>query len=113
MTTFSRGDTVTIHSPGDFRADAPPHGNPALHGTRATVLEVTDYGYLLAAPAAATGRYRAAADEVLAAAGSVAAARDMGYTGDACTNPDCGRMTMRRNGACLVCDTCGLSSGCS
>lgn len=34
-----------------------------------------------------------------------------GYTGDTCGN--CGSMSMRRNGACLVCDECGVSTGCS
>ena len=34
-----------------------------------------------------------------------------GYTGDAC--PDCGSFTMVRNGACLKCNTCGATSGCS
>lgn len=39
--------------------------------------------------------------------------RSMGYTGDMCTNPDCGSMRMRHNGTCLVCEACGQSSGCS
>lgn len=34
-----------------------------------------------------------------------------GYTGDTCTS--CHNLTMRRNGACLVCDTCGTTTGCS
>lgn len=38
-------------------------------------------------------------------------ARQMGYTGDACS--DCGSMTMVRNGTCLKCNTCGATSGCS
>ncbi len=38
-------------------------------------------------------------------------ARIKGYEGDAC--PDCGQFTMVRNGACLKCDSCGASTGCS
>jgi len=38
-------------------------------------------------------------------------AKQMGYTGDAC--PDCGSMTMIRNGTCLKCVTCGSTTGCS
>jgi ribonucleoside-diphosphate reductase alpha chain len=38
-------------------------------------------------------------------------ARAKGYTGDAC--PDCGNMTLVRNGTCLKCDTCGGTTGCS
>jgi ribonucleoside-diphosphate reductase alpha chain len=38
-------------------------------------------------------------------------ARLKGYTGDACG--ECGSFTMVRNGACLKCDSCGQTSGCS
>jgi ribonucleoside-diphosphate reductase alpha chain len=38
-------------------------------------------------------------------------ARLKGYEGDPCG--ECGQLTMVRNGACLKCDTCGASSGCS
>ena len=38
-------------------------------------------------------------------------AKQMGYTGDAC--PECGSMTMIRNGTCLKCVTCGSTTGCS
>lgn len=34
-----------------------------------------------------------------------------GYSGDPCS--DCGALTLVRNGACLKCDTCGATSGCS
>ncbi len=35
----------------------------------------------------------------------------MGYEGDPC--PECGRLTMTRNGSCLKCMSCGATSGCS
>lgn len=34
-----------------------------------------------------------------------------GYTGDAC--PECQSLTMVRNGACLKCESCGATTGCS
>ena len=34
-----------------------------------------------------------------------------GYTGDTC--PDCGNLSMVRNGTCLKCDDCGSTTGCS
>jgi len=39
------------------------------------------------------------------------AARERGYTGDPC--PECGHLTLVRNGACLKCQTCGATTGCS
>lgn len=41
----------------------------------------------------------------------VSVARLKGYEGDPC--PECGNMTMIRNGTCLKCDTCGGTTGCS
>jgi hypothetical protein len=41
----------------------------------------------------------------------VAEAKQRGYTGDVCGN--CAMFTMRRNGTCNVCDTCGTTTGCS
>ncbi|MDZ7765379.1 MAG: hypothetical protein U5K00_13285 [Melioribacteraceae bacterium] len=38
-------------------------------------------------------------------------AKERGYTGDIC--PECGSMTMVRNGTCLKCTTCGSTTGCS
>ncbi|MEX0645749.1 MAG: vitamin B12-dependent ribonucleotide reductase, partial [Parvularculaceae bacterium] len=38
-------------------------------------------------------------------------ARIKGYEGDACN--ECGQFTLVRNGACLRCDSCGASTGCS
>ncbi len=38
-------------------------------------------------------------------------ARLKGYEGDPCG--ECGQLTMVRSGACLKCDTCGATSGCS
>ncbi len=40
-----------------------------------------------------------------------AEARQKGYVGYSC--PDCGNFTLVRNGACLKCDACGSTTGCS
>jgi ribonucleoside-diphosphate reductase alpha chain len=48
-----------------------------------------------------------------ATAASTAAqhARWLGYEGDPC--PECGALTLVRNGTCLKCDSCGGTTGCS
>lgn len=38
-------------------------------------------------------------------------ARLKGYEGDPC--PECGQLTLLRNGSCLKCDSCGATTGCS
>ncbi|MCB9506107.1 MAG: vitamin B12-dependent ribonucleotide reductase [Myxococcales bacterium] len=43
--------------------------------------------------------------------GQAAIARQKGYEGDPCG--ECGNFTLVRNGACMKCDTCGSTSGCS
>jgi len=42
---------------------------------------------------------------------AVQQARYMGYEGDPC--PECGSLTLVRNGTCLKCDSCGGTTGCS
>ncbi|HEU4952523.1 MAG TPA: hypothetical protein VFT46_11265, partial [Holophagaceae bacterium] len=42
---------------------------------------------------------------------AIAAAKEKGYTGDPC--PECGHLTLVRNGACMKCQTCGATTGCS
>lgn len=42
---------------------------------------------------------------------TVRAAKMKGYDGDPC--PECGALTLVRNGACLKCDSCGGTTGCS
>ena len=39
------------------------------------------------------------------------AAKIKGYEGDPC--PECGMLTLVRNGSCLKCDSCGATTGCS
>ena len=42
---------------------------------------------------------------------AVQQARYKGYEGDPC--PECGALTLVRNGTCLKCDSCGGTTGCS
>jgi ribonucleoside-diphosphate reductase alpha chain len=44
-------------------------------------------------------------------AAAVQQARYLGYEGDPC--PECGALTLVRNGTCLKCDSCGGTTGCS
>ncbi len=49
--------------------------------------------------------------ELVEKAIAVEQAKEQGYTGDIC--PECGSMTMVRNGTCTKCMTCGATTGCS
>ena len=40
-------------------------------------------------------------------------AKQKGYEGEPCPNPNCRQFTLVRNGTCLKCDSCGGTSGCS
>lgn len=99
---LNQGDLVTLNVPENRR----------LHGRPAVVEELTDYGAVVACPAAATGRFRALSSEMEpVAAPKRPAARDQGYSGDICGQ--CQGCRLRRNGACLLCEDCGSTSGCS
>jgi hypothetical protein len=39
-------------------------------------------------------------------------ARASGFTGNACTNPQCGSFNVRRTGTCETCQDCGNNAGC-
>jgi ribonucleoside-diphosphate reductase alpha chain len=60
------------------------------------------------ARAVAIGRTTTSGNQAQAAAQK---ARYMGYEGDPC--PECGSLTLVRNGTCLKCDSCGGTTGCS
>ena len=66
---------------------------------------------LSATPEPAPAPAHAAAGQAKAPASAYKAAREKGYTGDPC--PECGHLTLVRNGACLKCQTCGATTGCS
>ena len=50
-------------------------------------------------------------DPTLTGSESGVMAKMKGYSGESCG--ECQGMSMRRNGTCLVCDTCGATTGCS
>lgn len=101
--------------------------NPRLHAAQAVVWHLTEYGAVVQCPTAATGTFRALKEEMtykpvsfLSEMDTVVEtmqpspsfkAREAGYTGDVCGQ--CGGCKMRRNGSCLLCEDCGLTSGCS
>jgi hypothetical protein len=93
------GDRVTIRMP-ETRAD----------GTVGEVIEVCSWGVVLRAPASAFGTVRAGWSEFEQTL-ETTESRSLGYTGDICNQ--CGGSKMTRNGACLLCQDCGASSGCS
>jgi len=64
-----------------------------------------------ASPAMAVPGHGHAAQAASQSQNAFTAARQKGYTGDPC--PECGHLTMVRNGACLKCQTCGATTGCS
>ncbi len=64
-------------------------------------------GHVPATPAAA----RRGVGATTLSATAVQQARWMGYEGDPC--PECGSLTLVRNGTCLKCESCGATTGCS
>lgn len=101
--------------------------NPILDGKLATISETTEWGAHVvfdvdadgnvAIDGSAAGKFRALHSEMVphvqvnGSTKARAQAKDQGYTGDACDG--CGSFCMKRNGACLLCEACGASSGCS
>jgi hypothetical protein len=85
--------------------------NPMLHGTKAKIKVLTDWGAYLDAPAAASGEFRALFKEMIPSGTNGRHMKHHGYTGDICDT--CGSFRVRHNGTCRVCDDCGSTSGCS
>lgn len=105
--------------------------NPRLHGAEAEVAMLAAWGAHVLTDAAASGRYRAAWEEMRRMQGSVCQdvrgvatvgaprevatrtvpqGRDAGYTGNVCDR--CGSARMRRSGSCETCEDCGNAGGC-
>lgn len=130
-----RNPTVTEETvqPGTpVRINCPE--NPRLHGTEAQVVQVESWGAHLLAPAAATGKYRAAWQEMeivdtilcpptaptptpvtnghpsLDDSSHRTSIKSLGYTGNIC--PNCQGCRMIRTGSCVTCEDCGHNEGC-
>ena len=98
------GKTIRLNTPGNAR----------LHGSPAVVAVVEEWGARVRTPAAATGEYRAAWEEMLPLDDhSPHGAPPPLYrpAEDVCVN--CQGMNMVWSGACKVCLDCGTSGGCS
>jgi ribonucleoside-diphosphate reductase alpha chain len=102
---MGRSDFAHVHPPAesaDTGADSDPHLDETdlefsamIAETRAKMPEFGD-------------KQSARKNQALQA---IQVARLKGYEGDAC--PECGNLTLLRNGTCLKCDTCGTTTGCS
>ena len=105
----------------------PDPDNPTpLHRQLATIVELTEWGAHVSCEAAATGKFRALFDEMIplqkphsmmsirpvtSQKTKQQQSREQGYTGEICEV--CHGSRMKRNGACLLCEDCQNSSGCS
>lgn len=118
-----RGDAMQRdepETPGESdewdESDLPPPSNTAFSMPRSGHLKpLTANGHTNGnghGPSNGHGTATPVAERPAAAqADKVRLARLKGYEGDPCG--ECGQLTMVRSGACLKCDTCGASSGCS
>lgn len=107
VTYLGREDLAHVPSDQITTRDLRPSGTdtPAVSSTPIAVVvptpEPVATPQAVAPIAKATSSYESEYDK----------AKQLGYTGDAC--PECGSMTMVRNGTCMKCITCGSTSGCS
>ena len=106
LTSIASGLHPNSQAPGVKNLPSLPTGTP-LPFPEAPATEATHASAPAPAPTpvlvgVSTGRATASATQV---------AREKGYTGDPC--PECGHLTLVRNGACMKCQTCGATTGCS
>jgi ribonucleoside-diphosphate reductase alpha chain len=117
ITYLSRNDLAQVSS-DDVRHDAVGDGKDRHKRPRelGEVAEVTSIAVgqsrlapgMKATTTTAPGGTGAASSAAVVA---VQQARYKGYEGDPC--PECGALTLVRNGTCLKCDSCGGTTGCS
>ena len=113
MNYLGRYDLVHIN-PEDLRNDVVAGSEEPAYGeaeTAAVSAPQPQMGHVSANDAAAPSRLakaKAATEPLLS---KMRMAKEMGYEGDPCH--ECGQMTLVRNGACLKCNTCGATTGCS
>jgi ribonucleoside-diphosphate reductase alpha chain len=96
-------------SQGQSLAPLPPDGGGAT--PLFSEAETTGSPQSAAPAMALPGHGHTALAAVKTAPSAFQSAREKGYTGDPC--PECGHLTLVRNGACLKCQTCGATTGCS
>ncbi|MFV2071781.1 MAG: vitamin B12-dependent ribonucleotide reductase [Thermoanaerobaculales bacterium] len=117
ITYLDRDDLAQV-SPEDIRHDAVGEGSdqhklPLNPDDLAEVhpIAVGQSGGGTTPRASAPAPGRATATTTSRNPSAVQKARYMGYEGDPC--PECGALTLVRNGTCLKCDSCGGTTGCS
>jgi ribonucleoside-diphosphate reductase alpha chain len=99
-TKSDQTDQKNVRAHGKLSAGFKPHkGENAASQTAAKKAE------------ALVDTIQASSREEQEQAAKIAQARVKGYEGDPC--PACGSFTLIRNGACMKCDTCGGTTGCS
>jgi len=119
ITYLDRNDLAQV-TPEDVRHDA--MGTGSSQGAREDQEEETiaEVRSIAVGQSALRGRAVTAAPAVGSSSGggrggghvvSAQNARYMGYEGDPC--PECGALTLVRNGTCLKCNSCGATTGCS
>jgi ribonucleoside-diphosphate reductase alpha chain len=119
ITYLGRDDLAQV-SPEDIRHDAvgtgskqhkPELDDDAIEAEMAHVQPIAvgqrtaGFAPPTATPSALTGA------AIVRATSAAERARYMGYEGDPC--PECGSLTLVRNGTCLKCNSCGATTGCS
>ena len=83
--------------------------SPPADGKSATVADIDDPKGTHETRTPETGQAETGKSASLADQRHAAVAA--GYSGDACTS--CQNFTLKRSGTCLVCETCGSTTGCS
>jgi len=106
ITYLGRDDLAQV-SIEDTRHDALGGGNKEGKADKELPVKAEVRSIAVAQAVAAAGGARPLPRAVAA----LDQARVMGYEGDPC--PECGALTLVRNGTCLKCNTCGAKTGCS
>ncbi len=113
ITYLGRDDLAQV-TPEDTRHDALGGGNQEGKAAKEPQEKAEIRSIAVAQAVAAAGASAPMAGGVRSTVRSAVAkdqARVMGYEGDPC--PECGALTLVRNGTCLKCNTCGGTTGCS
>jgi len=95
-----RSERLDLSAPGRIGANTGPHTRPMRKAVPAGK-----------AVAVGGGLQTVSSGATVSGDSAISIARMKGYEGDAC--PECGHMTLVRNGTCLKCATCGSTTGCS
>ena len=104
-------EEATKTSSDHLRFVEPEFEDEEVISERMIILEKEPIPINIPEPVTVSSSSRKVNSSVLAMQKERQKAKERGYTGDIC--PECGSMTMVRNGTCLKCNTCGSTTGCS